>query len=208
MASEYPYGTFANYSPRGTSKLSDQSRAVCARVKKGDIDVINKALQYLERHGIQVLRPFLNPEVTLVPVPRSAPLLENALWPAKVIADVLASNGYGKEVRALIERTVAVRKSSTSPAAQRPLIPKHMMSMQVHVDMFQPDTITLVDDVLTKGSTTVACANLLQERLPAATIRIFAMIRTQGLIDEIEEIVDPSVGRIIGHDSGKPYREP
>lgn len=83
-----------------------------------------------------------------------------------------------------------------------------MDSMKLQEDMFQPGSITLVDDVLTKGSTTVACANLLQAHFPAATIRIFAMLRTQGLIDEIEKIVDPSVGTIVGHDSGEPYREP
>ncbi|MCY4463471.1 MAG: hypothetical protein OXC26_24215 [Albidovulum sp.] len=128
--------------------------------------------------------------------------------PGKVVADVLASNGYGREVRALIERTVAVRKSSTSQPANRPLIPEHMASLRVYVDMLPPDAITLVDYVLTKGSTAVACANLLQERFPAATIRIFAMIRTQGLIDEIKKIADPSIGTIIGYDSGKPYRNP
>ena len=69
-------------------------------------------------------------------------------------------------------------------------------------------SVLLVDDVLTKGSTTMACANLLQKSFPAATIRIFAMIRTQGLVDDIEKIVDPSIGTIIGHDSGKPYRNP
>ena len=80
--------------------------------------------------------------------------------------------------------------------------------MQVNADMLAPDQITLVDDVLTKGSTTVACANLLQERFPGATIRIFAMMRTQGFVDDIEKIVDPSVGTIIGHASGRPFRDP
>ena len=184
------------------------SRAICGRIKNGDGALIKRALKYLEKHDIQVLQPFLNSRVTLVPVPRSAPLPHNALWPAKVIADVLESNGFGREVRALIERTVAVRKSSTSPANERPLITEHMASMQVRADMLPPDAITLVDDVLTKGSTTVACANLLQECFPNATIRVFAMIRTQGLVNEIERIADPSTGTIIGYDSGRPYRDP
>ncbi len=208
MASEYHYGTFANYSPRGTSELSVQSRTLCASIKAGKIFTIKSALNYLAGPGAQVLQPFLNQVVILVPVPRSAPLAKNALWPAKVIADVLVSNGYGREMRTLIKRTVAVPKSSASPAAARPLIPKHMDSKQVHADLFQLNTITLVDDVLTKGATTVACANLLQAQFPAAKIRIFAMIRTQGLIEKIEKIVDPSVGKIIGHNSGKSYREP
>lgn len=208
MPSEYHYGTFANYSPRGKSELSEKSRKICGKIKAGSRCTISSALKYLAKGEARCLQPFLNPNVTLVPVPRSAPLAVNALWPAKVIADVLVANSYGREVRALIKRTKAVRKSSTSSAGARPLIPEHMASMQVHVDMFRPDTITLVDDVLTKGSTTMACANLLQKSFPAATIRIFAMIRTQGLVDDIEKIVDPSIGTIIGHDSGKPYRNP
>ncbi len=80
--------------------------------------------------------------------------------------------------------------------------------MTVNAGTLAPDQITLVGDFLTKGSTTVACANLLQERFPDAIIRIFAMMRTQGLIDDIANIVDPAVGTIIGHDSGRPFRDP
>ncbi len=54
MASECPYGTFANYSPRGTSELSVKSRAICGRIKGCDVAVINSALQYLAKHDIQV----------------------------------------------------------------------------------------------------------------------------------------------------------
>ena len=208
MPSEYAYGTFANFSPRGTSALSLRSKAACGRIKAGSTAQMESALPHLAKPEAEVLQPFLNPGITLVPVPSSAPLTENAVWPSKVIADVLLANGYGGEVRALIERVTAVRKSSTAPAAERPLIPEHMASMQLNADMLAPDQITLVDDVLTKGSTTVACADLLQERLPDATIRIFAMMRTQGFVDDIEKIVDPSVGTIIGHASGKPFRDP
>ncbi len=169
---------------------------------------MESAIRHLGETRARILRPFLNPEVTLVPVPRSAPLAENALWPSKVIADILAAHGFGAEVCALIERTIAVRKSSTSRTGERPLIPEHMASMRIRADMLAPVQITLVDDVLTRGSTTVACANLLQERFPGATIRIFAMMRTQGFVDDIEKIIDPSAGTVTGYDSGKPYRDP
>ena len=53
-----------------------------------------------------------------------------------------------------------------------------------------------------------ACAELLRAVCPDAEIRIFAMIRTQGLQDDIEKIVDPSTGIIMGYPSGKTHRDP
>lgn len=88
------------------------------------------------------------------------------------------------------------------------MIHEHVESMQVHADMIKPDQITIVDDVLTMGRTMIACANLLHEAFPDAEIRAFAMIRTQGFVDNIEKIFDPSTGTITGYPSGKSHREP
>jgi len=208
VPSEFPYATFANYSPRGTSDMSLRSKRICGKIKAGKVSQIERALPHLEKPEAAVLAPFLNPDVILVPVPRSAPLPDGALWPSKVIADVLSENGYGGEVAPLIERIIAVRKSSSSPANERPLVPEHMASMQVNTDMLHPEQITLVDDVLTMGRTTFACASLLAEAMPETEIRIFAMIRTLGLVDEVENVLDPSMGTIIGYPSGKTFRDP
>ncbi|QFS85192.1 hypothetical protein [Roseivivax sp. THAF197b] len=71
-----------------------------------------------------------------------------------------------------------------------------------------PDKITIVDDVLTMGRTSFTCAELLRAVCPDAEIRIFAMIRTQGLQDDIDQIVDPATGVIVGYPSGKTHRDP
>ncbi|WBU58812.1 hypothetical protein [Paracoccus sediminicola] len=204
----YEYGTFANYSPRGSSELAVKSRKACGAIKAGRVDVIGSAVPHLQDAKADILRPFLGPDVTLVPVPRSAPLPEGALWPAKVICDVLHGQGFGQEVQPYLRRTRAVPRSSNSLAAERPLVPVHMESIEAERPFFVPDKITIVDDVLTMGRTSFACAELLREVCPNTEIRIFAMIRTQGLQNDIEKIVDPATGIIVGYPSGKTHRDP
>lgn len=130
------------------------------------------------------------------------------MWPSRVLADALYSAGYGGRVDTLIERVTAVPKSALAAQGERPLISDHKASLRVRGDMFAPEQITLVDDVLTMGRTTFACADLLQERFPSSSIRIFAMMRTQGLVEEIDAVFDPSVGIVRGYASGKSYRQP
>jgi len=208
VPSSYEYGTFANYSPRGSSDLSKRSRGTCGAIKAGRIDIIASAVPHLKDTKADVLRPFLGPDVTLVPAPRSAPLADGALWPAKVICDVLHEHGFGLDVQTCLRRNKAIPRSSNSPAADRPLVPVHMDSIEAQRPFFMPDKITIVDDVLTMGRTSFACAELMRSVCPDAEIRIFAMIRTQGLQDDIKKIVDPSAGLITGYDSGKTYRDP
>lgn len=208
VPSSYEYGTFANYSPRGISELSKRSRGTCGAIKAGRVDIIASAVKHLRSDKGTILSRFLGRDVTFVPVPRSAPLPDGALWPAKVICDVLHENGFGEEVQPFLERVERVRRSSHSLAAERPLVPEHMETIRAERPLFVPEKITIIDDVLTMGRTSFACAELMRNQCPNAEIRIFAMIRTQGLQDEIEKIVDPSVGTIVGYPSGKTHREP
>ena len=222
MSSSIPYGAFANYSPRGSSDLSKNSRTFCGLVKNGKIDLIPIRIgtsdpptrgnvgDYLRTETAQVLEPFLNENVTLVPVPRSAPLADGALWPSKVIADFLLSEGFGKEVSTLIERVHAVQKSSSQFSADsRPSVKDHYESFRVNPELSVPTQITLIDDVLTLGRTTYACAQRLQEAFPEAVIRIFVMVRTQGFIPDVEKIIDPSIGEVrYNPNTGKTSRIP
>jgi hypothetical protein len=200
------YGTFANYSPRGNSELSQRSRRLRGAIKAGREPVIRSAFPFLKAAG--VLEPFLNPAVTLVPVPRSAPLAEGALWPSKVIADLLIEGGFGGEVLPCIRRVSAVQRSASARPEDRPLWPTHYDSLVVEAQLIKPAQITLVDDVLTMGRTTYACAQRIREAFPHADVRIFAMMRTLGFLPDIDALVDPSIGTVTGYPSGKTHRTP
>jgi len=71
-----------------------------------------------------------------------------------------------------------------------------------------PSEIVLVDDVLTKGTTLLAAASVLQKAFPASTIQAFALIRTMGLVPEVDRILSPCVGLISLQPDGTVDRRP
>jgi pyrimidine operon attenuation protein/uracil phosphoribosyltransferase len=58
------------------------------------------------------------------------------------------------------------------------------------------DHVILIDDVVSKGRTLLAAATRVQEALPNAQIRAFAMVRTMGLVPDVVHLVEPCRGQI------------
>jgi hypothetical protein len=48
----------------------------------------------------------------------------------------------------------------------------------------------------TKGRTLLAAAARLHETYPSARIRAFALLRTMGMVPEVDRLLDPCVGEI------------
>src|SRR5262249_15340508 len=115
--------------------------------------------------------------------------------------------GLGEEVWTGLRRVRAVERSSSAWMWQRPTVQQHYRSFAVIPSPRHPSDIVLVDDVITKGRTLIAAAMRLREAFPAATIRAFALVRTMGLIADVERLFDPCEGAI-RWDGQDAYREP
>ncbi len=135
--------------------------------------------------------------MTLVPVPRSSPLVQpGALWPSLRICQAVLAHGLGANIIPCLERADAVQKSSTAPAGQRPGPFEHYGSVRmVRKRRRVPRAITLIDDVITRGSSFVGLVPHLQEAFPGIEIRCFALVRTISG-GEIDRILDPVEGTI------------
>ena len=161
---------------------------------------------------LATLGELLGPEVALVPCPPSTPSDTSghtASSPAPLrICRALVRNALGAEVLPCLERTEAVRKSAFSAPGERLSVERHLETMRIGDLPIRPRRVTIVDDVVTKGTTLLAAASLLRRILPDADIAGFALLRTIPVGAQIERVVDPVVGRIIMTRWGDARREP
>jgi hypothetical protein len=209
LPSEIEYGALLAYSPRGTSAISVRSRDVVRDgVKYDRPGIIEKAAVRLVEHlADSGLAAFFDGKTALVPVPRSRPLPEGALWPGLRICEEIRKIGLGKEILPCLARMVAVQKSAFAGAGERPGWQEHMETIRCTPRLLQPEKITLVDDFVTRGASLLACSALIKECFPEAQVRAFALVRTCGRVPDIERLVEPVVGRI-WIESGALQREP
>jgi hypothetical protein len=198
LPSEVLYGALLAYSPRGRNEISRRSQDVCYQIKAGNLATLQHVAQRLREHIMAggVLTPFFGADVVLVPMPRSAPLVSGALWPAERICQSILHVGLAVATIPALERRVAVPKSSRAQPGERPSVSQHYESFRAHNRTDVTDRILIVDDVVTKGSTALAAASRLTEVYPKADIRLFAAIRTKGMVTDIEQILDPIHGVI------------
>jgi predicted amidophosphoribosyltransferase len=203
------YANLFQYSPRGTSDISKKSRIVTDAIKAGRINRYAPRIAEILAEHQEDLSTFLNRDVTLIPMPRSSLTRESDLWPALEIAKMLASLGLGS-VSTCLFRNKEIRKSSLYYRADdRPSIAEQYDSMSVR-NVVPTSNITIVDDVLTLGRTSIAAASRLAEKFPNADIRVFALMKTRGIgVVEIDVIKNVEIGTITyNHNSGKCTRHP
>ncbi len=211
------YGSLLGYAPRGTSAAAKESRALCYAVKQ--LGVLGSPPEpavdvLIGRFAstLATLGELLGPEVALVPCPPSAPSdtsVQTASSSApQRICRALVRNALCAELLPCLERTEAVRKSAFAAPGERLSVERHLETMRISELPVRPKRVTIVDDVVTKGTTLLAAAALLRRVLPDADIAAFALLRTIPVGARIERVVDPVVGRIIMTRWGDARREP
>lgn len=165
-----------------------------------------------EDHSVRQLVPS---NAVLVPVPRSTPLRDGALWPALDIAKALVSAGVGALVLPLLVRDEPVRRSAgaRSLADREPPL-RHYETVFTVVSQLGLEDPTahyvLVDDVVTTGSTLIACASHLAALAPEATITAFAVARAERTqtFNNAHEMYFPTVETVrLARDDIRPRRE-
>ena len=205
--SEISFSSLLQYAPRGLSPTSQASRTVTYKIKTdgfiGRTRVIahaaRRVVEQCDRHPF--LRQCLGSDVTFVPVPRSTPIRPGFLWPAEQICQDLLAEGLGRDIQRCLERIHPVPRASIATAGQRPNPPDHYDSIDVRFPStpLQPKRITLIDDVITRGSTFIGIFPRLQDAYPESMIHCFALMRTMSM-GEIDTILAPTTGTITYRD--------
>lgn len=209
LLSEVRFGSYLIYSPKGTSEISVKSRRLRDRVKAGDAATLRSIAEHIAKNfDASGLEAVLGPDVTVVPCPRSSPLVEGALWPGKLMAEELVRVGVAKQVIVSVERIAPVPKSAFASPGNRPNALRHYETIRATADLAATKRIALVDDFVTKGNTLLGAASRLVEVYPEATVTVFAAVRTKGLQPDVDELVEPCVGRIWERYTGEADRAP
>ena len=216
---ELDFGSFLTYTPRGTSDKALNARDFMLPLKQegfvedstdGKTKPMSQWVAERIQQKLQTLpfRHFFQSNPILVPIPKSSLMQSGSLWVPQRISVALVKAGLGSEVQELITRFRAVKKAATSSPENRPLPRDHYNSLRVREFLKEPDELLLIDDVITRGSTFIGAANRLAEAFPSATIRAFAVMRTQSNSNNFCQLIDPCIGNIELRAFGDSIRRP
>jgi len=141
---------------------------------------------------------FFSNDAILIPIPKSTLMKEGTLWVPKRIALELEKQGLGRYTD-LLERISSVNRSSTSSPADRPKPEDHYNSIIVKnqlIEVGENTKFVLVDDVITRGSTLLGCANRILDVWSNVEIYGFAIFRTISNYIDFKYFLDPKTGKI------------
>jgi predicted amidophosphoribosyltransferase len=191
------YASCYVYSPAGKGAICERSRLLRALLKEGNAHFMVKYAVRVQQQAAQCsqLAGFFRDTDVLVPVPRSS-TKACGTWVAADLARALVHEGLGTMAWPGLHRICAVPKSSIAARGARPTVSCHFESFLMERPSIDPESVVLIDDVITKGRTLLAAAARVREAFPHAQIRAFALLRTMGLATGIEHLLEPCRGEI------------
>ncbi len=213
LPSEIPFASLFVYSPRaveGEGEAGAKSRRLVRSIKNETQQFSTrwKLAEFVRDNlGDNLGAKYFGSNVTLAPMPGHAPLKDkDSRWPARSLCAEFVLAGLGKQWIPLIERVRLVNKAAFSPPDERPTALEHFESFQCVPQIGVGECITVVDDVITRGSTMLAAVAALRAAYPGTRVQGFTLIRTMSGV-AIERVVEPVEGtiRISGKDT---FRKP
>jgi hypothetical protein len=204
--------TFAScyvYSPLGAGVACDRSRLLRSLLKARDarfmLRYAGRVRELVAEHA--ALAGYFCADAVLVPVPGSSARVRGAVSVPEYLAQALVAEGLGQCIWSGLRRLRGVPKSAMCCGGARPAVGVHYESFGIESATELSGDVVLIDDVVTKGRTLLAAATRLQERFPQTRIRAFALLRTMGMVDGVDRLLDPCVGEIRWR-AGDAHREP
>jgi predicted amidophosphoribosyltransferase len=199
------------YAPCGACPVSARSRSLCALIKAPEPALVPLHARCVMRQAqrMPMLAEFFRAIDVLVPIPACEPGRPSREYLPERLADAFVAEGLATTAWRGLSRVSAVPKSATSAPGRRPTVRAHYDSLSVVSGCELPEDahLLMIDDVVTRGRTLLAAAARLREAFPQARITAFALLRTLGFRDHIEDLLDPCVGRI-GWRAGDAHRNP
>ncbi len=203
--SKLEFGSFLVYPTRANqTEAAQKARSWVIRIKEDRASHLPSLtlIEYTVRRIAETtfLHQLLNASVTFVPMPRSAPLVRDAVWASQSICISLVQSHLGRDWQPLLERVSVCEKSATAAQGKRPVPSRHFDTMRATGSTVQPTSIVMVDDVITHGSTFIGAAARLRALYPNVPIAAFAIARTDHSFTEIRQ---PCLGEIQGDPLGR-----
>jgi hypothetical protein len=202
LPSEIVFASLLTYSTRATTADELRARNVMLDLKGGrrytpELTVCQRVAQrLLEFKDLPEFLGLFGPDVLAIPIPSSSLKQPGSLWIPHDLALALKEVHLVEEVHTLVQRVSPLPKSAISRAEDRSKAIDHYNSVQVSKGLQLPDSILLVDDVITRGATMLGVAARVMEAFPGVPIFGFAAIRALSPPTEFKTLLAPCRGRI------------
>jgi predicted amidophosphoribosyltransferase len=213
--SSVEFASFLAYSVRGDEPAQRESRTWRSLLKNDAIVLAAKepaSRVFVRRLAARLHEtPFADwfpSHAVLVPIPSSRLLRPGSLWVPFKLANAMVEHGLGRRVETWLERTVAIPKAAWAKPEDRASAQRQYETLRMKTPVMPSDEVVLVDDVITRGATSLGAVRRVQELLPGARIRGFAMVRAISAPEEFGQMFDPRVGRVELLPDGSTRRRP